>query len=319
MHPLDGFVSSLSSGSLFREGWGDEQPFGGTPLTTLLSPSVSPLEVTWAPEQPSGRRRFQDGVFASPWTALPSEVRQGRVRWLSSGRGPRRDACVVLAASRDEGYRLRTWLFAPLVDEGMDLFFLENPFYGARRATGQRGPHIRTVSEQLHMNIATIEEARGLVSHARRQGYQRVAVAGYSMGGYMAALSAATMPEPVGVAALAAGASPAPVFTKGVHGRSIDFKKLGGSPDETAARHRLATLLDMANACLLPPPLKPGAAIIVACERDGFVPISESRALHAHWAGSELRVLDAGHISAILTSGSALRAALRDAVHRSGE
>lgn len=319
MHPLDGFVASLASRSLFRDGWGDEQLFGGAPLTSRLCASVNPLEMVWSAEQPLGRRRFRDGTFDSPWTALPPEVRRGKVRWLSSGRGPRRDACVVLAASRDEGYRLRTWLFAPLVDEGVDLFLLENPFYGARRATGQRGAHIRTVSEQLHMNFATIEEARGLVAHARCQGYQRVAVAGYSMGGYMAALSAATMPEPVGVAALAAGASPAPVFTKGVHGRSIDFKKLGGSPDESAARQRLAAILEMANACLLPPPVKPSAAIILACARDGFVPISEARALHAHWAGSELRVLDAGHISAILTSGSALRAALRDAVHRSGE
>ncbi|WP_163867934.1 alpha/beta hydrolase family protein [Myxococcus eversor] len=319
MHPLDGFVASLASHSLFCDGWGDEQAFTGPGLSDRLCALPGPLAMSWEAEQTRGRRCFRDGAFDSPWAALPPEVRRGRVRWYSSRRGRGRDACVVLASSRDEGFRLRTWLFAALVDEGVDLYFLENPFYGTRRATGQKGPHIRTVSEQLNMNIASIEEARALVAHARREGYERVGVAGYSMGGYMAALAAATMPEPVGVAALAAGASPAPVFTKGVHGRSIDFKKLGGSPDEAAARLRLATILDAANACLLPPPAKPSAAVIVACARDAFVPMSEARALHAHWAGSELRILDAGHISALFTSGAALRGAIRDAVHRSGE
>ncbi|MFY2557556.1 alpha/beta hydrolase family protein [Corallococcus terminator] len=57
----------------------------------------------------------------------------------------------------------------------------------------------------------------------------------------------------------------------------------------------------------------------MACARDAFVPLSEAQALHAHWAGSELRILDAGHISALFTSGAALRGAILDAVHRSGE
>lgn len=317
-HPLDAFVASLASHSLFNDGWGDEGTLAGATLLGSLVSSVVPLDVSWEAEQSVGRRRYRDGAFVSPWVTLPPEVRRGRVRWLSSARGPSRDACVVLASSRDEGFRLRTWVFAPLVDEGVDLFLLENPFYGTRRASGQRGAHIRTVSEQLHMNVASIEEARALVGHARREGYERVAVAGYSMGGYMAALAAATMPEPVGVAALAAGASPSPVFTQGVHARSIDFKKLGGSPDEAEARLRLARILDAANACLLPPPAKPEAAVILACSRDAFVPLAEARALHAHWPGSELRILDAGHISALITSGKALRGAIRDAVHRSG-
>ncbi|WP_408890939.1 alpha/beta fold hydrolase [Myxococcus faecalis] len=318
MHPLDAFMAALASRRLFCDGWGDEETFAGAPLSGRLAATVSPLEVRWGAEQAAGRRRFRDGAFDSPWVALPSEVRLGSVRWMTSERGRGRDACVVLAASRDEGFRLRSWLFAPLVEEGVDLFLLENPYYGTRRALGQKGPHIRTVSEQLQMNIASIEEARALVAHARREGYERVAVAGYSMGGYMAALTAATIPEPVGVAALAAGASPAPVFTKGVHSRSIDFRRLAGSPDDTEARARLATILDAASARLLPPPVKPSAAVILACARDAFVPLAEARALHAHWPGSELRIVDAGHISAVITSGAALRGAIRDAVHRSG-
>ncbi|MCE9673505.1 alpha/beta hydrolase family protein [Myxococcus stipitatus] len=316
MHLLDRFLSARVKAALFSEGWGDESALVGASLMSHLCPEVRPLEVRWARPSEQGRRLVVDGFFDSPCPLLPKEVRQGYLRRISAKPGPSRGACVILAASRDEGYFIRSWLFAPLAEQGVDVFLLENPYYGVRRALGQRGPHVRTVSDQLTMNLATIEEARSFVAFAKAQGYERVAVAGYSMGGFMAALTAATLPMPVGVAALAAGASPAPVFTKGAHSRSVNFRALSLTTSEGEARARLANILDAASARTLPPPPQPDAAIIVACAKDGFVPIAEAEALHAHWAGSELRIIDAGHISAVFTEGPALRRAIRDALDR---
>jgi pimeloyl-ACP methyl ester carboxylesterase len=317
-HPLDHVVGCLSRGSLFTDGWGDARFLATVSNGMPLAVDATAPVVSWESEERSVRGARQDGTFESPYGGLPAGVRRARVRWLRSAGQHARAVCVVLAASRDEGFRLRTWLFAPLLAEGIDLFLLENPFYGSRRPHGQRGAWIRTVSEQVQMNIATVEEARALLAYAEQVGYRQAAVAGYSMGGYMAALTAAATRAPIGVAALAAGASPAPVFTGGAHCRSISFRALGGSSDRVA-RERLARVLEVASARRFPPPARPTAAVILACARDGFVPISEAEALHAHWPGSELRVVGgAGHLSAIFIEASRLRAAVRDAVDRSG-
>ncbi len=317
-HVVDVLFAGLARRArLFAEGWGDEQLLENVAVGTSFLPEPARITPVWGEPRPRREGWFRDGTFTSPLPLLVPAVRTAHVRWLGAGSPPGRSACVVLAASREEGFALRERLYAPLVREGIDLLLLENPYYGLRRPLGQRGGALRTVSDHVLMNLGMVEEARALLAWLRGAGYARLGIAGYSMGGYMAALTAVLFPEPLAVAALAAGASPVPVFTRGLLSWSIAFAELDGARrDAEQARSRLGRIFDLANLTRFPPPRQPGAAILLACARDGFVPAAETRALQAHWKHSELRWVNAGHVSAILTERAALCGAVRDALRR---
>lgn len=61
------------------------------------------------------------------------------------------------------------------------------------------------------------------------------------------------------------------------------------------------------------PPLDPSRAILVSCRHDGFIPAEEAEALHAHWAGSEIRWVEGGHFTGLVLRHEAHRRALLDA------
>ncbi len=319
VHRVDlafGALSGLSP--LFTEGWGDEEILSLT-SAALFSPGPPAHAVipTWRTLRTLRRSSVREGSFESPSELLPRDTQTARLRWLVAEGGHPQAACLVLAGSREEGFRQRERIYAALTKRGIDVFLLENPYYGTRRPSGQRGGSVRTVSDHIRMNASTVTEARAVLAYLRGCGYERLLVAGYSMGGYMAAITAALTPWPVGVAVMAAGASPTPVFTRGLLSRSIRFARLGGSLARAElARERLGRLWDAANLTRFSPPNKPAAAIIVACQRDGFVPLPEAHTLYAHWRGSELRLIDAGHVSALFTCTAALRAAVCDGLAR---
>ena len=310
-HPLDLLIAGMSRGSkLFSRGWGEES------LLTELSTRVgyndppAPISVEWHSERKRGRMLRRDGMFTSPLELLPQETRTVHVRaWVREGN---RTACVLLAASRDEHYQPREHVFGPLIARGLDLYFLVSPFYGRRRLPG--GPSLITVSDHGLMALGMVLEARGLLESLREQ-YEKLVVAGYSMGGHMAAITAAVCPFPVACGALATGASASSIYTRGLLSWSVDLDALGGGSHlRTAARERLQQLFSVADITRYPPPLRADAAVIAACTRDGYVPGSETERLHRHWRGSTLRWIPAGHFSALVTNGPALRDCVADAV-----
>jgi hypothetical protein len=127
------------------------------------------------------------------------------------------------------------------------------------------------------------------------------------MGGHMAAITAAVTPIPVGCAALATGASASMIYTRGLLSWSVDLDALDGATVGRApARERLHQLFEVADVTRYPVPLRPDAAVIVGCKRDGYVLNCETERLHRHWRGSELRWIPAGHFSALVTSRRAL-------------
>jgi predicted alpha/beta hydrolase family esterase len=219
-------------------------------------------------------------------------------------RAGNRTACVILAASRDEGYKVRERVFGPLLERGMDLYFLENAYYGMRRTPA--GPSLPTVSDHILMTVATICEARALLAQLGER-YKKLIVTGYSMGGHLAALTAAITPEPVGCAALATGASAAAVYTLGLLHWSVDFQSLASGYDGTAvARQRLEKIFLAADITQHPRPMRCDAAVVVGCKRDAYVLPSETERLHEYWKGSSLRWVDSGHFSALMTCRKAL-------------
>jgi pimeloyl-ACP methyl ester carboxylesterase len=316
-HPLDLLIALMSRRSkLFSRGWGDES------LITQLSSRVSyhdppsSISVTWSPRGERDGIIRRDGSFASPLKLLPKEASTAHVRaWTREGNGA---AVVILAASRDEGYQVRERVFGPLVRRGIDLYFMENPFYGLRRT--REGPSLITVSDHGLMVLGMVLEARALLEHLRGH-YARVAVAGYSMGGHMAAITAAVSPFPLACAALAAGASATSIYTRGLLSWSVDYTALGsalggGVTQRAAARERLQQLFTVADVNCFPPPLRSDAAVIAGCKRDGYVLRSETERLHQHWPGSTLRWIAAGHFSALVSSRRMLCDCVSDAVEK---
>jgi pimeloyl-ACP methyl ester carboxylesterase len=221
---------------------------------------------------------------------------------------------VILAASRDEGYKMRERIFGALLDQGLDLYLLENPFYGRRRTTPWAS--LATFSDHVLMNLGMVWEARALVEYLRNS-YQKLAVAGYSMGGHMAAITAAVCPFPLACAALATGASAAPIYTQGLLSWSIDLAALAGETGvQSEANERLRRLIETADLTRHAPPLRSDAAVLMGCARDGYIQRTEIQRLHEHWPGSELRWLRAGHVTAVISGRSFLRGAVADATER---
>ena len=307
-HPLDRAVAWWSRNShLFSRGWGDEAVLAEFSDRERYLAQPPPIAVEWgAPSRRGGKTRC-DGTFRSPMEALPQAVATAHVRaWKSAGN---RAACVLLAASRDEGYWIREFVFLPLTARGIDLFLLESPYYGLRR--DGRGPSEITVADHGLMALGMVLEARALLDHLQPQ-YPKLAIAGYSMGGHMAALTAAVSPMPLACAALATGASASAIYTRGLLSWSVDLDTLGGD----SARQRLCALFDVADITNFRPPLRVDAAVVSGCTRDGYVLPSETERLHQHWKGSELRWIEAGHFSALFTQRRALRACVEEAVKR---
>jgi len=322
MHWLDALMARWVARQprFFQEGWG---PSGLLERLLQEPPGVFLPELTdvvLGPERRQGRLRVREGRFTSPAAVgpLPAACHQARFRLLLPERaGPRPPVCVFLAASGDEGFGLRQYLAASLASEGVGALLLENPYYGARRPPEQRGPAVRTVVDLLLMFRATAVEATALLGWLLARGHPKVGLSGYSMGGSLAAYTAARFPLPLAVIPLAAAHSAAPVFTEGVLSTLPDWEALGrtsGSPE--AARERLAEVLSAASTTALPPLSTPRRAILLAAREDGFVPSASTLSLLRHWRGAELRYLRGGHVSAFLTGRAPITRAILEAFSR---
>jgi dienelactone hydrolase len=300
----------------FSEGVGDEET-----LAWAMRPepgAVAALDVVWAPwvrERGLLRRR---GAFASPlMRRLPVPAGVARVELVApESLYDQMPVCVHLAATGDEGFDRRRRLFArPLARRGIASLILENPFYGSRRVTGRGGRAPGTVADLALMARATVEEAVAILSWLRRSGHRVVGVSGVSMGGQMAALAAASVSFPLAAIPCLPSRTPASVFLDGLLSRVVDWPALEHDWGP-GARQRLRETLLLGDVCALPPPLHPGAAIIVAARRDRYVPLADPRAIQRHWPGSELRLLDTGHVGAVLLHSRRMVEGVVDAFDR---
>ncbi len=314
-HPVDFAVAALLRGQrMFSKGWGDEEVLRRLEDQPLFDQPPRVPDITWREQgvrkSKHGPVTICDGTFASPFTDLPEQISIAHVRLLSAPRNER--AAVVIAGSREEGFGMRQSIYGPLVTgAGTDVLILESPFYGVRRLPALNTSSLPTVSQQILLNLALVEESRALAAWLLDRRYARVGVAGYSMGGTVAALVGATVDAPLALSVLAAGLSSAPVLTEHMLSWSVDYKALGES-----GRARLRRIVERVDLGQFPAPKAVHAAILLGCSRDGYIPAEQIRALHALWKGSELRWVHAGHISALFTQRRALRAAVGDSLDR---
>lgn len=310
VHPFDLIAASLTCRQkLFSRGWGDETLLRHLAQNASFAQSLDPIRIDWSVTGREDGNIQRDGTFTSPLDLLPAEARTGHIRaWSRKGNTA---ACVILAASRDEGYKTRERVFRSLLSRGLDLYLLENPFYGLRRTSSSAS--LATFSDHVLMNLGSVWEARAILEHLRSS-YQRLTIAGYSMGGHMAAITAAVSSFPVACAALATGASAAPIYTKGLLSWSVNLNALTASQDQQiAAKKRLHTLIEAADLTRYSPPVRTDAALLVGCKRDGYILAKQVERLHQHWPGSTLRWLAAGHVTGLLFFRTALCDAVADA------
>jgi hypothetical protein len=322
MHWMDSLAARMTGRRprFFQEGWGPES------LLTRLSRGPQGFEFPELHEQTlrspvrQGRWLVQEGRFPSPAAVgpLPAECAEARFQLLlPADVGPRPPVCLFLASSGDHGFGLRRFLAKPLLAHGVGALLLENPYYGSRRPPGQQGEALRTVADLLLMFRATAVEAVALLGWLLARGHPKVGVSGYSMGGSMAAYSAALFPLPAAVIPLAVAHSAAPVFTQGVLSALPDWEILGRTCGGVeAARQRLAELLEGFAITRLPPLSNPRRAIIVAARQDGFVPSASTLRLLQHWRGAELRYVRGGHVSGLLAGRRIITQAVLDAFSR---
>jgi hypothetical protein len=175
---------------------------------------------------------------------------------------------------------------------------------------------LTTFSDHVLMNLGMVWEARAMLEYLRNS-YAKLAVAGYSMGGHMAAITAAVCPFPLACAALATGASAAPIYTQGLLSWSIDLAALAGKArTRSAASERLRCLIEAADLTRYAPPIRADAAVLVGCAQDGYVLPIEIQRLNEYWIGSELRWLQAGHVTAVIRKKVFLRDGIADAIKK---
>jgi pimeloyl-ACP methyl ester carboxylesterase len=203
------FVTGIPK--MYYEGWGDPDLLESlVEYARKLGPPAD-IDVTWR----EGKRRWDgtylfEGWFTSPAKKLPlpPEARTAYFQMLLPPKpfgGGAPSMCIHLAGTGDATYLGRRLLARPLLKERIGAIVLQNPFYGPRRPHWQRGTRLRRMTDQLMMNLATVEETRALLKWLRHDGYTKLGVTGYSMGGFMAGFAAQTVPFPIAAIPCAAG------------------------------------------------------------------------------------------------------------------
>jgi hypothetical protein len=317
LHLLDLLFGMAARGPrFFADGWGDRMLCDAIAPETLFGRPIPAIRMKVGASKRAFGGVLVDGSFDSPEERLPECSRLARVRLLLP-EGEPRGVAVHLAASGDQGFAVRLRFAAPLLERGLGAVVLENPFYGDRRPQNQIGPAVRSVSDLHLMGAATFQEGRALLRWLREGLHvPLVGVTGYSMGGQMAAMVGASVPFPCAAVPVAPTCSPDSVLENELIRHVAHWAALAGEgEDAEAARRGLCALLARFSVTALPPPRCPEAAIVVGTAQDGIVPPSEMRCIAEHW-GSELRWLDAGHVSAVIRHQGDMRRALSDAFDR---
>ncbi|MFK8002899.1 MAG: alpha/beta hydrolase family protein [Polyangiales bacterium] len=298
---------------LYADGFGEQKRLESlvAGVRDVHETPVQPIEIEWGAARSFGGTKIRRGTFTSPSAeVLPEEGQRAYLEeWT-----PHRDAprCILLATTGEEGFMARRPLARWLARQGIGSVILENAYYGQRRPPRQVGAGVRTVADQFAMNLATVVELRSLLAHfAERE--LSVGATGFSQGGMMAAFGAALSAFPVSVSPRGAACSAEAVFTSAALSTTMRWDVLAaeaGSLD--SARHYFAECLEPVRLDRLPAPVAPERAILVASRKDGFIPPDEALALHEVWKGSELRWLNAGHVTGLVLQHRAHRRAIVD-------
>lgn len=309
---LAGLLYRFGPGStrVFPEGWGDRLTVEMlADSSSLTSAPVPAADTVWGRKEERVGLRVIRGQFTSPVAELlPPAARVVPVELLEPAVGSSR-VVVLLPAWNDHGFDQRRKMAHHLVEHGIASLMLDIPFYGARRTTSVQDQAIRTVADFALMGFGAVQEAKALLAGLDES--KTAGVAGFSMGGNLAAIVSAVYERPVAVAALAASHSPGPVYLDGVLRHAIRWDALGGREQAPLLRE----VLTAASALAYPARPHHRSGVVLAASGDAFVPAIASEALAQHW-DAELRIIPGGHATALWRNRPTLATAIRDAFER---
>lgn len=269
---------------VFPDGWGDRSAFD---LLTLVDKPVEPVSPVWSDGSEVPGLRLRSGVFPSPLEALPAGS-SVPVELVEPAEGTDR-LVALFPAWNQEGFDHRHRLAAALARRGVAVALLEIPLYGSRRRPGTVGMPIRTVADFVVMGAGAIVEAQAFLTGLRAE-FPRIGVAGFSMGGNLAALTSAVAPFPLATALMAAPHTPRAPYLEGNLSHAIRWQALGGA----ASRSELSAVLGAISATAYPARAHHRDAVLVGGRNDGFVPPNSIEELAAHWQVG-VRWLRGGH------------------------
>lgn len=249
------------------------------------------------------------GTFPSPLPGLPAGAAQAVVMGVQPLDGTQRH-CVILPAWNDEAFATRRRFANRLADHGIGSILLEAPLYGSRRIRA-RGAPLATVADFAAMTRGVVEEGRALLTRLADESTATVGVAGFSMGGSLAATVGATVPFPVAIAPLAAAHAPSAVFVDGVLSSAVAWRALG-----RGGRAKLGEVLAQPSVLRIPAAPWTAQAVLVGGAWDGFVSPGSTRVIHDHWPGSEFESVAAGHATLLWRKLDRLVAAIVRAFDR---
>ncbi|EDQ86810.1 uncharacterized protein MONBRDRAFT_27953 [Monosiga brevicollis MX1] len=195
------------------------------------------------------------------------------------------------------------------------------------------------------MGLGMLVETTTLHDALRQQGAPTAACySGFSLGGFLAAFITAMAGQPdITCAPCMAGRSANLPFTKGAMSTCVDWAALereqtiiteflldlqatpGGdqlhrwTPDELRSPVAvLGALLDtFTDLAQLPPLEDVSHFVLLAADRDAYIPYETHRQLAELWSGADARVLDGhGHVTSFFLQQAAMREAIADAATR---
>ena len=293
---------------LFPKGWGASYPQLQRLFSIHPKTPIPRVKISWINEKTLQCILYREGSFRVRQSqGLPAEIRDAQFRFIPPPDG-KKEVCLLLAGWGEHGYVLRMRLAKLLWKKGIGTLLLENPFHGHRLVPGRRGAPVWTVAEAGHLVHAAVYEGRALVKHFEDLGYQ-LGVAGFSMGGSLAAWIAVKHPHPLPTTLLATPPSPEVGFLGGVIRKGIAWQQLSQLkyPEE-----KLRNLLGRVSLLNVAPPLPGKRIIMMGARADRVVPAATIVDLHRYWPHSQLRWCPGGHISLWLFEVKAMVQAIED-------
>eukprot|EP01134_Creolimax_fragrantissima_P004862 CFRG4862T1 len=339
-----GFVTPF-----FKKGWGDLDIVDFQRDHAQIEESLArypKLEISWKLKYSGNYEGTIYDVFegsvdspvigrAREW--LPEEARSMKMRLIRPRHISQPDLTLHLAGTGDHGFNRRHLIALPLVSHGIASLILESPYYGTRKPLKQVRSKLLYVCDLLVLGYTTIVESLHLLRWGEQNGYGRLCVSGFSMGGVHAAMVSCVSSKPVACSPHLAPHSAAQPFCHGPlwkgtelyrnpscfsapvrftspHGRLDEVKATGNVAEVT--RKRLECAFSITDVTGFPEPIRPDAAVFVAGLHDRYVPLDSATRLQSHFDGSLIYTVNGGHVSSFLMFHDIFRDAVVTAINR---
>ena len=320
------YVPCIIQRRLFQDGWGSHSS-----LENLHMPQPIPFEQIKVPDvKLIDKRHTIEGIFysykfttTSEHRPIPTPVKTSFFELVLPHRYEKKSTPIFIhfpATGDHNNFLRKQFLARPLLREGVGSLIMQSPFYGIRKPSYQNGTQIRTVEDLMLLGILSIEEGRSLLKWLHSLKIGPLGVAGISRGGLIAAIVAAVTPLPLATVPFIPTHSGGATFAEGLIQLSCEWAELAKPLeysrrfDSDCSKQRLFEILDQTNITNFPPPMRPDAAICLSAKKDGLVSPWSTEVFRQYWPGSEVRMINGGHVSAIFLRLGKLRQAVLDSL-----